>query len=57
MELIIGGAFQGKSDYAKKQHPEIDVEGMDNNMLNQAIKDNGIVCPNCGKSSFKVFTL
>ena len=23
MELIIGGAFQGKSDYAKKQHPEI----------------------------------
>ena len=23
MELIIGGAFQGKSDYAQKQHPEI----------------------------------
>lgn len=23
MELIIGGAFQGKSDYAKKQHHEI----------------------------------
>lgn len=23
MELIIGGAFQGKSDYAKKKHPEI----------------------------------
>ena len=23
MDLIIGGAFQGKSDYAKKQHPEI----------------------------------
>ena len=23
MELIIGGAFQGKNDYAKKQHPEI----------------------------------
>ena len=22
MELIIGGAFQGKSDYAKKQHPD-----------------------------------
>ena len=39
-------------DLIKKQHPEIDVEGMDNNMLNQAIKDNGIVCPNCGKSSF-----
>ena len=23
MDLIIGGAFQGKCDYAKKQHPEI----------------------------------
>ena len=23
MEMIIGGAFQGKSDYAKEKHPEI----------------------------------
>lgn len=23
MELIIGGAFQGKGDYAKKEHPQI----------------------------------
>nr|WP_294525794.1 bifunctional adenosylcobinamide kinase/adenosylcobinamide-phosphate guanylyltransferase [uncultured Blautia sp.] len=23
MELIIGGAFQGKSDYAKEHHPDI----------------------------------
>lgn len=23
MEMIIGGAFQGKGDYAKKSHPEI----------------------------------
>lgn len=23
MELIIGGAFQGKKEYAKKQHPDI----------------------------------
>ena len=23
MELIIGGAFQGKTDYAKKEHPSL----------------------------------
>ena len=39
-------------DLIKKQHPDVDVEGLDTTELNNIIKEKGLTCPNCGKSSF-----
>ncbi len=36
----------------KEQHPEIDVDGMDQSALNDFVQSGKVVCPSCGKSSF-----
>lgn len=39
-------------DLIKAQRPDVDVNGMNNDALNEFIKNNKIKCPNCGKSDF-----
>jgi len=36
----------------KSQKPELNVDAMSNEELNEIVKNEGITCPNCGKSSF-----
>ena len=39
-------------DMVKKQHPEIDVDGLTQDELNDIVQSGKVVCENCGKSSF-----